>query len=75
MNTFVIPIMLSRLAWKTFIIFGGFNIISMPIVWFIYPEPANKTLEEVNLLFTSDSPLVSKNLAEYRRRVDEAGGW
>ena len=73
MNTFVIPIMLSRLGWKTFIIFGCFNIIAMPIVWFIYPEPANKTLEEVNILFTSDSLLVSKNMAEYSRLVNEAG--
>lgn len=74
MNTFVIPIMLSRLGWKTFIIFGCFNIIAMPIIWFMYPEPANKTLEEVEFLFISYSLLISKNMAEYRRLVDEAGG-
>ncbi|KAA6415066.1 MAG: Sugar transporter STL1 [Lasallia pustulata] len=74
MNTFFIPITLSRLGWKIFIMFGCFNIIAMPIIWFIYPEPANKTLEEVNLLFTSDSLLVGKNMADYRRLVDEAGG-
>ena len=31
-------------------------------------------MEEINLLFTSDSILVSENMAEYDRRVAEAGG-
>ena len=43
MNTFVIPIMLSRLGWKTFIFFGCMNIVAMPIVWCFYPEVSGKT--------------------------------
>lgn len=74
MTGFVIPIMLSRLGWATFIFFGCMNIIAMPIIWFLYPEVANRSLEEVNLLFVSDSLLVSKNMAEYDRRVAAAGG-
>lgn len=74
MNTFVIPIMLARLGWATFIFFGCMNILAMPIVWFFYPEVAGKSLEEVNLLFTSESLLVSKNMEEYHRRIGEAGG-
>ena len=74
MTGFVIPIMLSNLGWKTFIVFGVFNIVSMPLVWFFYPEVAGKTLEEVNLLFTSESPFVQPNMKEYHRLIDEAGG-
>ncbi len=93
MNTFVIPIMLSRLGWTTFIVFGCFNIgelyslfhlpdispnkistVSLPIVWLIYPEVSGRSLEEVNLLFTSSSFLVGPNMKEYHRLVDEAGG-
>jgi MFS family permease len=74
MNTFVIPIMLSRLGWATFIFFGCMNIIAMPIIRFLYPEVAGRSLEEVNLLFTSERMLVTKNMAEYDRRVAEAGG-
>jgi hypothetical protein len=73
-NTFIIPIMLNRLGWKTFLIFGCINIISMPIIWFIFPEVAGKTLEEVNLLFASNSPLVKHNVREYEKMMDEAGG-
>lgn len=73
-TTFVIPIMLSRLGWASFLVFGCFNIIAMPIIWYIYPEVAGRTLEEVNLLFTADSLLASANMKEYHRLLDEAGG-
>lgn len=74
MTTFVIPIMLNALGWYTFIFFGAMNIVAMPIIYFFYVETANRSLEEMNLLFCSDSWLVSKNMAEYNRRVDAAGG-
>lgn len=74
MTQFVIPIMLDRLGWGTYVFFGAMNIVAMPIVYFFYPEVAKRSLEEVNLLFTSDSLLVSKNMYEYQRRIDEAGG-
>lgn len=50
------------------------NFVAMPIIYFFYPEVAKRSLEEINLLFTSDSLFVSKNMHEYRRRIDEAGG-
>lgn len=74
MTTFLIPIMLSGIGWYTFIFFGIMNIIVIPIMYLFYVEPARHSLEEVNLLFTSDSLLVSKNVLEYERRVAAAGG-
>lgn len=73
-TTFVIPILLSRLGWTTFIFFGCMNIVAMPIVWFIYPEVSGRTLEEVNLLFTSDSLFVGANMKAFHKRVEAAGG-
>lgn len=70
----VIPIMLSRLGYGTFLFFGAMNAVSAPIIYFFYPEVASKSLEEVNLLFTSDSLLVSKNMAAYHARLDGANG-
>ncbi|ODA77596.1 hypothetical protein RJ55_07225 [Drechmeria coniospora] len=74
MTQFLIPIMLSRLGYGTYIFFGAINMVVLPIIWLFYPEVANRSLEEVSLLFTSDNPLVSSNMREYHRRVDEAGG-
>jgi hypothetical protein len=66
--------MLSHIGYAAFIFYGCMNIIATPAIYYFYPEVAGKSLEEVNLLFTSDSLLVSKNMEEYHRRVAEAGG-
>ena len=71
---FVIPIMLARLGYGTFLFFGAMNALSAPIIYVFYPEVANKSLEEINLLFTSDSPLVSKNMTDYYKRLEAANG-
>ena len=65
MTTFVIPIMLAHLGYKTYLFFGAMNILGMPIIYFFYPETAKRSLEEVDLLFTSDSLLVRKNMQEH----------
>jgi hypothetical protein len=70
----VIPIMLSRLGWATFLVFACLNIVSLPIAYFFFPETAGRSLEEMNMMFASDSWLVSKNVAEYDRMVGAAGG-
>lgn len=74
MTQFVIPILLDHLGWATFLFFGAMNIVVFPIVWLIYPEVAGKSLEDVSLLFTSDSLLASENMKEYHRLKSEAGG-
>lgn len=71
---FLIPIMLSRLGYGTYIFFGAVNIIAVPVVWLLFPETANKSLEEVSLLFASGSLLATENTREFHRRVDAAGG-
>ena len=74
MTQFVIPIMLNRLGYGTYLFFGCMNIVAMPIIYLFYPEVAKRSLEEINLLFTSNSLLVKNNMIEYQRRLDEAGG-
>ena len=74
MTTFLIPIMLSHIGWYTFIFFAIMNAVVLPLIYFFYVEPAGHSLEDVNLLFTSDSPFVRDNVREYERRVAAAGG-
>lgn len=40
----------------TLFIFAACNIITIPMVWALYPESNQRTLEEMNLLFAADSP-------------------
>ena len=47
--------MFGALGEKTFYIFAACNVITIPMVWALYPETNQRTLEEINLLFASDS--------------------
>lgn len=51
----VLIVMFSALGSKTLYIFGLCNIITLPMVYCLYPETNQRTLEEINLVFSSDS--------------------
>ena len=47
--------MFNNIGEKTFYVFGAVNAISIPIVWALYPESNQRTLEQMDLLFAADS--------------------
>ena len=47
--------MFNALDEKTLYIFGICNLITLPMVYCLYPETNQRTLEEINLVFSSDS--------------------
>ena len=51
----LLPVIFKRLAEKTFYLFGAVNFATIPIVWALYPESNQRTLEEMDLLFASNS--------------------
>ncbi|KAI9809717.1 MAG: hypothetical protein M1825_000150 [Sarcosagium campestre] len=51
----LLPTMFSRIHEKTFYVFGACNALTIPVVWALYPESSQRTLEEMDLLFASDS--------------------
>lgn len=61
--------MFGALSEKTLYIFGACNVASIPIVWALYPETNQRTLEEMDLLFAADSPwnwAAEKNFARLK---------
>lgn len=54
-QTLLLPTMFKNISEKTFYVFGACNFISIPIVWALYPESNQRTLEEMDLLFAADS--------------------
>jgi sugar porter (SP) family MFS transporter len=50
------PVMFDAIAEKTFYIFGAINIGCIAVVYLFYPETANRTLEEIDWLFSADTP-------------------
>ncbi len=47
--------MFKAIGEKTLYIFAACNAITIPMVWAFYPETNQRTLEEINLIFASDS--------------------
>jgi len=50
------PVMFGAIQEKTLYIFGACNFITIPMVWALYPETNQRTLEEIDLLFAADTP-------------------
>lgn len=48
---YAVPPALSAISYKTYYIFGGFNFAALVHVWFMFPETAGRTLEEVEEVF------------------------
>ncbi|THH33353.1 hypothetical protein EUX98_g809 [Antrodiella citrinella] len=65
--TLLNPVMFSRIGENTLHIFGAVNFLSIPMVWALYPETANRTLEEMDLLFACDSPWVWDAEAHFKK--------
>ncbi|GAM87543.1 hypothetical protein ANO11243_055690 [Dothideomycetidae sp. 11243] len=51
----LLPTIFAHLEEKTLYIFGGVNVLSIVVVWALYPETNQRTLEEMDLVFSSDS--------------------
>ncbi|KAK5996360.1 Sugar transporter STL1-like protein [Cladobotryum mycophilum] len=51
----LLPTIFNHLNEKTLYIFGAVNFLSIVVVWALYPESNQRTLEEMDLVFASDS--------------------
>lgn len=65
------PVLFSKIGENTLHVFGAVNFLSIPLIWAFYPETANRTLEEMDYLFMSDSPFVWAEEANFRKMKAE----
>jgi hypothetical protein len=54
--TLLCPIMFSAIGEKTLYVFAASNVITIPMVWALYPESNQRTLEDMDLLFAAPTP-------------------
>lgn len=69
--TLLCPVMFATLNEKTLYIFAIANVITLPMVWALYPESNQRTLEEMDLLFASESWWVWDAEKEFARLKNE----
>ncbi|KAF7185474.1 Sugar transporter STL1 [Pseudocercospora fuligena] len=65
MTVLVNPIMFGDIKSRTYFLFAGLNLLWVPIVYFLYPETANRSLESIEAMFSSSSPLYSHMESAY----------
>lgn len=51
----ITPIAVTSIGWKYYIVFACVCIVSIPIVYFYFPETSGKSLEEIDMIFSSGS--------------------
>jgi len=64
------PIMFGNIKSRTYFLFAALNLIWIPIIYFFYPETKDRSLESIEVMFESDSPLYSAMERSYREKGD-----
>ncbi|KAF9447054.1 general substrate transporter [Macrolepiota fuliginosa MF-IS2] len=54
----ITPIGIANLGWKFYIIWIVFNAIFVPLIWLVYPETANRHLEDIDKLYRDNKDMV-----------------
>ncbi|KAK2461111.1 hypothetical protein APHAL10511_006890 [Amanita phalloides] len=54
----ITPIGIDRLGWRFYLIWMVFNAVFVPLVWILYPETANRHLEDIDKVYREDPGLV-----------------
>ncbi|KAJ5825564.1 hypothetical protein N7474_002702 [Penicillium riverlandense] len=70
MTTLVNPIMFDTMKSRTYFLFAGLNLIWIPIVYLVYPETRNRSLESIEALFSTSSPFYWKMEQAYKLHGD-----
>ncbi|KAJ9264322.1 hypothetical protein DTO195F2_2482 [Paecilomyces variotii] len=54
----ITPIGIQNIGWKFWIIWTVFNAAFLPVIYFFYPETANRTLEDMDAYYRSNPDLI-----------------
>ncbi|EAL86406.1 putative MFS sugar transporte [Aspergillus fumigatus Af293] len=54
----ITPIGIQNIGWKFWIVWTITNAASLPIIYYLYPETANRTLEDLDAYYRSNPPLI-----------------
>ena len=57
----ITPIGIDNIGWRFWIVWTIFNAVFMPVIYFLYPETANRTLEDLDDYYRSNPALIVTN--------------
>ena len=47
----ITPVMISNIGWGTYLFFAVVNACFLPVIYFLYPETKQRSLEEIDIIF------------------------
>lgn len=50
-NTYVNPIAMDRIGWKYYLVYCVWILVEIAVVYLLFPETHNRTLEELSFMF------------------------
>lgn len=71
--TEIVPVCITSIGWRTYLIFACCNIAFVPFVYFYLPETAGLTLESIDLCFIDRSTTPVKKASELRMQMKSGG--
>ena len=71
-NTYGIAVGIEAIGWKLYLVYIGWIVVEMIVIWFAFVETANKTLEEMSEIFEAKNP-VKKSLEKTKVAVGDGG--
>lgn len=66
----ITPIGLKNIGFWLYIIFAIFNLVNAIVVWFFFVETANKSLEQVDMMFVGSYQMDAKATPPYLRLMN-----
>lgn len=54
----ITPYGVRNIGWRFYIIWTVFNASFLPLIWLVYPETADRTLEDLDAYYRDDPPLL-----------------
>ncbi|KAH9998181.1 lactose permease [Xylariaceae sp. FL0662B] len=71
-NTFGISVGMEKIGWKLYLVYIGWIVVEMVIVYFFFVETAGKTLEELGSIFEAKNPRKASTM-KIKMDIDSTG--
>lgn len=71
-NTYGISVGIEDIGWYLYIVYIGWIVVEMVIIYFFFVETTGKTLEEMGSIFEARNPR-KESTRKMKVRVDEGG--
>ncbi|KAI0391645.1 sugar transporter [Xylariaceae sp. FL0594] len=54
----VTPLGIANLGWRFYVVWAVINAVALPVIWALFPETANRTLEDLDAYYREKPPLL-----------------